>query len=623
MTSINQFIRLKSILALAVLLLLSSCAYFNTFYNAREYFDQAEKQRLEKAGESIPPSAIDAYGKVIDKSQYVLDKYPDSKYCPEALFLIGKSRFHRKEYRIAENTFKQYTEQFDIMELEAEYWQALCKWKLGKPQPALDDLNDILNISEDTNLRSKIYLSIAEIQLEGNNPESALEQLELAASANRDRDERGQIYYRLANLAYNAEDFERSLKAYKQVIKNTTSKKRKEEANLMIVRIHRQLGNWDTVQKIIKNMLLDDLFKTIHGDLELELVKLYQMDDRLEEAITRLESIKEDYKNTKTSAEANYIHGEIELYDRWNLDDANKYFGQVTREYRQSPFTQSANLRKKEITEYQESVAEISRLDEHIIQIYAELDTVKSDSVKLIRQSEIPPAKTSIIEHLYNLGELEAFHFKRRDSSMVHFQRIIVEFAESEIYPKALFVMYYLNDQGGDSTKSKIYSDKILLELPMTEYADFLRKSMDLPDDPSSVQSLLRQGELQWLIKPENALVYYKNIIQKDSTSETSASAAYFLAHHYDYTFFDQDSALKFYSWLHHNHYDSEQANASRDRYTLLNQPVIEVKKDTVLNKAVSDTEADTLFNKEPVERKQAELIDQTVVETKQDSLEY
>ncbi len=608
---------------MAALLLLTSCAYFNTFYNARHYFEQAEKQRLEKVGESIPPSAIDAYGKVIDKSQYVLDKFPDSKYYPEALFLIGKSRFHRKEYRIAENAFKQYVEQFDHWELEAEYWQALCKWKLGKPQPALDDLNGILITTNDTNLQSKIYLSIAEIQLEGNNPESALESLEMAASANRDRDERGQIYYRLANLAYNAEDFERSLKAYSEVIKNTPSKKRKEEANLMIVRIHRQLGNWGKVQKIIKNMLLDDVFKTIHGDLELELVKLYQMDDRLEEAVIRLTSIKEDYKNTKTSAEANYIHGEIELYDHWNLDDAIKYFGQVTREYRQSPYTQSANLRKKEITEYQESAAEISRLDEYILQIYAELDTTKSDSVQKIRQSEIPVAKISIAEHLYNLGELEAFHFKRSDSSMVHFIRIIDEFTESEIYPKALFVMYYLNDQKGDDAKAQLYSERILTELPKTEYADFLRKSMDLPDDPSSIQNLLRQGELQWLINPENALVYYKNIVQKDSLSETSARAALFLAYHYDYTFFNRDSALKYYTRLQDHHENSEQATASRDRYTLLNRSVIKVEKDMLLNQVVSDTAQDTLLNKEAVERKQDELVDQPIVETKQDSLEY
>jgi len=132
---------------------------------------------------------------------------------------LVKSRFFRKEYRIAENSFKQYAEQFETQETEAEYWQALCKWKLGKPQPALDDLNQILHDSEDIQLKSKIYLSIAEIQLEGNNPESALEQLELAASSSRDRNERGQIYYRLAGLAFNANNFERALHAYNNVIK--------------------------------------------------------------------------------------------------------------------------------------------------------------------------------------------------------------------------------------------------------------------------------------------------------------------------------------------------------------------------------------------------------------------
>jgi len=597
MTSINQFSQPKSILAITALLLVTSCAYFNTFYNARYYFERAEKLRLEKAGESIPPSAIDAYGKVIDKSQHVLDKFPDSKYYPEALFLIGKSRFHRKEYRIAENTFKQYVEQFDDQEIEAEYWQALCKWKLGKPQPALDDLNDILIRSEDSGMLSKIYLSMAEIELERNNSKSALEQLELAASANRDRNERGQIYYRLADLAYDAEDFERSLKAYNEVIKNTTSKKRKEEANLMIVRIHRQLGNWEKVQNIIKNMLLDDLFTTIHGDLELELVKLYQMDGRLDEAVTRLKSIKEDYKNTKTSAEANYIHGELELYEHWNLDDAAKYFGQVTRESRQSKYTQTANLRKKEITEYQESSEEILRMDEDVINIYAELDTIGNDSIRMIKQSEILSMSSSISEHLYNMGELEAFHFKRSDSSMVHFQRIIDEFTESEVYPKTLFVIYYLNDQKGNDTEAQLYSEKILAELPTTDYADFLRKSMELPDDPNSIQNQLRQGELQWLINPENALVFYKNIVQNDTISETSARAAYFLAFHYDYTFANQDSALKYYSWLNRNHSDSEQANASRDRYTLLNQPAVEEKKEELSDQVIEETKQDSLEN--------------------------
>ena len=569
---------------MVLLFVFSSCAYFNTFYNARQYFEQAEKQRLEKAGESIPPGAIDAYGKVIDKSQYVIDKYPDSKLVKEALLLIGMSRFHRKEYRIAETVFKQYVETYADDVDQAEYWLALCKWKLGKPQPALDVLQSMLETATDKNFISSIYLSKAEINLDIDNSKLALEYLVLAAETNKDRDERGQIYYRIAELAYNAEDYEQALSANTEVVKNSTSKKRKEEANLQIVRIHRLLGNWDTVKDLIKSMLLDETFKTIHGDLDLELVKLYQMDGLMEEAITRIESIKEDYKNSKTSAEAYYIHGEIALYDYWNLDDAKKYFEWVTREYRQSIYTSTANLRAKEITKYQESLEEITTLDDHILLTIAVLDSLIDDSLKSVREKEVNNSRISIASHLYNLGELEAFHFKRQDSSMTHFQRIVDEFPETDYYPKSLFALYYINFSTDDTITAEIYSKRILDELPSSEYADYLRKALNLPVDQGSVQAMLRQGELEWLINPTNALTHYRNIILTDSQSETAARAAYFLAYNYDYTFYEPDSALKYYSWLHENHENSEQALASKLRFEILQQILVAVEEDTLGN---------------------------------------
>ena len=569
---------------MVLLFVFSSCAYFNTFYNARQYFEQAEKQRLEKAGESIPPGAIDAYGKVIDKSQYVIDKYPDSKLVKEALLLIGMSRFHRKEYRIAETVFKQYVETYADNVDQAEYWLALCKWKLGKPQPALDVLQSMLETATDKNFISSIYLSKAEINLDIDNSKLALEYLVLAAETNKDRDERGQIYYRIAELAYNAEDYEQALSANTEVVKNSTSKKRKEEANLQIVRIHRLLGNWDTVKDLIKSMLLDETFKTIHGDLDLELVKLYQMDGLMEEAITRIESIKEDYKNSKTSAEAYYIHGEIALYDYWNLDDAKKYYGWVTREYRQSIYTSTANLRAKEITKYQESLEEITTLDDQILLTIAVLDSLIDDSLKSVREKEVNNSRISIASHLYNLGELEAFHFKRQDSSMTHFQRIVDEFPETDYYPKSLFALYYINFSTGDTITAEIYSKRILDELPSSEYADYLRKALNLPVDQGSVQAMLRQGELEWLINPTNALTHYRNIILTDSQSETAARAAYFLAYNYDYTFYEPDSALKYYSWLHENHENSEQALASKLRFEILQQILVVIEEDTLGN---------------------------------------
>ena len=623
MTCKQQIYPIARLILTISLFIFSSCAYFNTFYNAQLYFENAEKQRLEKAGESIPPAAIDAYGKVIEKSQHVIDKYPDSKYVQEARLLIGKARFHRKEYRIAETLFNQYTEIYSNEVEEAEFWQALCKWKLGKPQPALDVLKSMLVASTDNDFISKIHLAIAEIYLETDEPSKALEHLVLAAEMNKNRDERGQIYFRIADLAYSAENYEQALKANEEVVKNTTSKKRKEEANLQIVRIHRLLGKWDKVKSLIKSMLLDDIYRSIHGDLELELVKLYQMDNQIEEAITRIESIKEDYKNSKTSAEAYFIHGEISLFDQWNLVNAEKYFGQVSREFRQSMFTSTANLRAKEITEYQTSLTEISSLEENNALIRAALDTLEYDSLKQVQEEELNTSQLSISNHLYNLGELDAFHFKRQDSSMVYFQRIVDEFPESDFYPKALFVLYYIHFTNENKESADLYSKRILDELPSSEYADYLRKALNLPVDPESVQAILRQGELEWLVNPSNALTFYRDIIIKDSQSETASRAAYFLAYHYDYTFFEHDSAMKYYSLLNDNYYDSEQAIASRDRYSQLSQAVIETKKDTLSEGPIFDTEQDSLSNQEVDENKKNEILNPKFIKTKQDSLEY
>jgi hypothetical protein len=144
--------------------------------------------------------------------------------------------------------------------------------------------------------------------------------------------------------------------------------------------------------------------------------------------------------------------------------------------------------------------------------------------------------------------------------------------------------LYYIHFSGGKTEPSDLYSKRILDEVPSSEYADYLRKVLDLPIDPGSVQAILRQGELEWLINPTNALALYRNIIMKDSQSETAARAAYFLAYNYDHTFYEPDSALKYYSWLNENHGDSEQALSSRQRYEVLQQILSVAEEDTLVH---------------------------------------
>ncbi len=125
----------------------------------------------------------------------------------------------------------------------------------------------------------------------------------------KDRSEKDQIYYRLSTLAFDQKEYDRALSAYRNVIKYTMVKKRKEEANLHMVKIYRLQGVFKEASKRIKDLLADENFKTVHGDLELELAKILIDQGEQELAKTLFESITTDYEKSKVSAEAYYHLG--------------------------------------------------------------------------------------------------------------------------------------------------------------------------------------------------------------------------------------------------------------------------------------------------------------------------
>ena len=96
-----MLLRSKLYIIIPFSIFLIGCAYYNTFYNAEQYFEEAEKLRLEKDGGIIPISAMDKYGKTIEKSNKVIEQFPDSRYIHEARLLMSKARYYRSDYDLA------------------------------------------------------------------------------------------------------------------------------------------------------------------------------------------------------------------------------------------------------------------------------------------------------------------------------------------------------------------------------------------------------------------------------------------------------------------------------------------------------------------------------------------
>ena len=96
-----------SIPFLTMLLLISGCVYYNTFFLAKKNFKEAESARKEAGQEIVKGGASSKYQKTIEKASIILEFHPNSKYVDDALYLIGRSFYHQGQFSKAETKFRE------------------------------------------------------------------------------------------------------------------------------------------------------------------------------------------------------------------------------------------------------------------------------------------------------------------------------------------------------------------------------------------------------------------------------------------------------------------------------------------------------------------------------------
>jgi hypothetical protein len=76
----------------------TGCAYYNTLFNAKRLYRQAEKIRRESDAAVLPAPADELYGRVIKKTAKVLKFYPQHSCVDEALLVMGMAFYRRGEH---------------------------------------------------------------------------------------------------------------------------------------------------------------------------------------------------------------------------------------------------------------------------------------------------------------------------------------------------------------------------------------------------------------------------------------------------------------------------------------------------------------------------------------------
>ena len=250
-----------------------ACVYFNTYYNAVENFEAAEKEVLEIEDISqLKKTTVDKLNKTIDKCQKILAKYPDTKYKDNALLLMGKAYFYKGNYSKSKQLIKQLAkEETSPLNNESQLWLAKCNWKLYDYETAnllLNLLIDSLlgNLSKNNkNLIAQSYNTKAEIFLENKvSVDSILFYYNKSADYYKSTLDKTRVYEKAAQLSFDHTLYSESLNFHKKIVKNSSDAELIEESVLSIIHLYRLQHEWQESDKAIKKLLALQLFPDIY-----------------------------------------------------------------------------------------------------------------------------------------------------------------------------------------------------------------------------------------------------------------------------------------------------------------------------------------------------------------------
>lgn len=592
----------KFVLLGLILIVLSSCAYYNTFYNAEQYFAEAQKVTHESQLDQVSKEELTLYSKAIEKSKKLLQKYPDSKYMDDAQFLIARAYYFKGDYLIAQKHFEILASEYGSSPFanEVPLWIGRCLLKVGDIEMARHEATRVINGNSSRSLKADALLMMGEIAVQQDSLELAEAYLVRVIDTSPDGLTKAKAQFQVGKMRENQEDYQGALSAYKSVNRYKPSESMKVEAIIRQTSMLKALNLDAEAVEMIQDMLLSDKFVEIRGQLEVELGKLYITIDKLEKAETNLQAIIENYSRQPVAAEASFVLGELYLINKLDYQSAQEAFKEVKVQSVRSPFVKLANQRLKQIERYlkiqndhvngQRQLAGLPPIVKKkeskpsqragrssrsrgrggaeaegdfppSVQPAAKKKKVEKEpvAVEAIEPIEVSPEDSvryldGIDENRYSMAEYMLFEFSRVDTTLRVLRDLESSTRDSSLKRQAAYMQYYALET---VEEDQIAADSVLshIEDEYPEYYNLIQGNLGASEvSGSDNQGLARLQEIAQKYEAglyEDASSAYLNL-RADQTVSTSirvkASFNYALLN--NHFLYDKDASIEAYKYM-------------------------------------------------------------------------
>ncbi|MDD4156063.1 MAG: tetratricopeptide repeat protein [Candidatus Cloacimonetes bacterium] len=341
------------LLCMVLMAMLSSCAYYNTFYNAQKYFESAQEKPLTSNGR--PNSqAIEEYNKVIRKCGVILTEYKDSKWVDDALFLLAKSLYYRGNNQI------QALEKFEDIQnfypdspylAESIIYSAKIKFELNKKQEAFTTLRDFIQNVEYKESHPKALIELSNMFLSEKDYLQAQTYLTMLITKYPDSKDFAEAYLMLGKTYLDNENYNESLNVFLQLNKSKVSKRYLLDAKYFIALSYFNLADYQKAYDYIKILEKQEFRTDKLQEQNVLYARVIAEMGRYEDAIEALETIVTNNAKTPISAEAMYYIAEIYFTKLQNYEEAVDAYNNARKEYNRSEFAEKAITRSSVVSQ--------------------------------------------------------------------------------------------------------------------------------------------------------------------------------------------------------------------------------------------------------------------------------
>ena len=482
------------ILLVFLLLILSGCVYYNTFFLAKKNYRLAERLRRKAGGDVVPPQARAYYDKAIEKSAKVLAYYPESEYVDDALYLLGMCYLRTGEYSKALRKFNELLENFPESEFadDSRYWRSVCLYYGGKEEAAVDSLE--LFAKEDPKRAEDALFMIGELAYKDSNFIDAqnafkrfLERFPKSSLAPKAR-------LRLGQISWYFEKYDECVKYLEKIGAGDLPKREFVDSQKLLAQCYIKLGKYNKAEKILTKITGDEIYRDYWAEAELIIGDVAMARGEFSRAEKIWFDIIKAHPHTESAAWAYYRLGEM-YYKLGDLKKAKEMFDFAAKEYTRSEVSSLA-ARKSAV---------IARILEHRYAIK------NADSLG-----------TNVVKAQLELAEMYITELNQPDTALNIYSRILSEHPEDSLAPHAAYSMgwVYANLKGDLHAADSVFA-LVLERYPESDFAVgaaryFKRRGGSL--DSLSVRNVAYyfiKAEEFWLTYewPDSAIKYYSIVI--------------------------------------------------------------------------------------------------------------